>query len=188
MGDIKPYKGAKAKCFPLETDDMTAILDMTIQQSTARLGRPCIYENSKAGLEQFIQKTIDFFEYVNGINQNADMERKLIPDIENWAVYLGITRNTLLNYEQRGVDWRDCIQFYKNAISAIKKQLALTYKIPPVVYVFDATNNHGYVNSNEFKLTPTQAQETATDALERELIQRGLVWDEDTKEYRPMEV
>ncbi len=187
MSDVKPYKGAKAKCLPVETDDMTAILDMTIEQSTTRLGRPCVYANDDAGLAEFTQKTVDFFKYVNEINQNADMERKLIPDIENWAVYLGITRNTLLNYEQRGVAWRDCIQFYKNAISAIKKQLAMTYKIPPMVYVFDATNNHGYVNSNEFKLTATQAPETATDALEREIMQRGLVWDEKTKEYKPEE-
>lgn len=185
MNDVKPYKGAKAKCLPVETDDMTAILDMTIEQCTTRLGRPCVYANDQAGLELFNQNTIEYFKYVHAVNQNADMERKLIPDIENWAVYLGITRNTLLNYEQRGANWRDCIQYYKNAISAIKKQLAMTYKIPPMVYVFDATNNHGYVNSNEFKLTTTQPPETANDALEREIMQRGLVWDEVTKEYKP---
>ena len=53
-----------------------------------------------------------------------------------------------------------------------------------MVYVFDATNNHGYVNSNEFKLTAqTEYVEKDTNALEREIVERGLVWNEETKEF-----
>lgn len=184
--DTKRYKNGTAQCLPLETDDLTAILDMTIQQSTAHMGRPCNYTNDTNGLERFIETTIDYFKYVNRINQNPDMERKLIPDIENWAVYLGITRATLFNYEQRGGRWRECIQYYKNAIASVKKQLALTYKIPPMIYVFDATNNHGYVNSNEFKLTTqTEFIENNVNALEREIVEQGLIWNEQTKEFEP---
>ena len=129
-------------------------------------------------------QTISVKEAVNNINANPDLERKLIPDIENWCVFLGITRQTLFNYERRGPEWYDCIQYYKNAISSVKKQLALNYKIPPMVYVFDATNNHGYVNSNEFKLTAqTEYVEKDTNALEREIVERGLVWNEETKEF-----
>ena len=181
--EIKPYKN-KGTCLPLDTDDMTAILTMTIAKSNERLGRPFHYPPSNQGLETFIQNTIDYFEYVNDINSNPELERKLIPDIENWCVFLGITRQTLFNYERRGPEWYDCIQYYKNAISSVKKQLALNYKIPPMVYVFDATNNHGYVNSNEFKLTAqTEYVEKDTNALEREIVERGLVWNEETKEF-----
>ena len=181
--EIKPYKN-KGTCLPLDTDDMTAILTMTIAKSNERLGRPFHYPPSNQGLETFIQNTIDYFEYVNDINANPDLERKLIHDIENWCVLLGITRQTLFNYERRGPEWYDCIQYYKNAISSVKKQLALNYKIPPMVYVFDATNNHGYVNSNEFKLTAqTEYVEKDTNALEREIVERGLVWNEETKEF-----
>lgn len=187
MGEVKPYKGAKAKCLPIEADDMTAILDMAIGQATARVGRPCVYSPDKEGLEQFINKSIDYLEYVKAVNQDKEAEQRLIPDIENWAVFMGITRNTLLNYEQRGAEWRDCIQLYKENIAAVKKQLALKFKIPPVIFALDFTNNHGYVNSNEFKLTATHAPETAAEALERELMQKGLVWDEETKEFKPEE-
>lgn len=184
--EIKPYKN-KGTCLPLETDDMTAILKMTIDKSVEHCGRPYHYAPTPQGLEQLIQNTIDYFEYVNSINANPELERKLIPDIENWCVFLGITRQTLFYYEKRGAEWFDCIQYYKNAISSVKKQLALNYKIPPMVYVFDATNNHGYVNSNEFKLTAqTESIDKDTNALERKIAERGLVWNEDTKEFEPI--
>lgn len=185
---MQPYKDAHAKCLPLETDDMSALLDMTIERCTARLGRPCHYTNDKKGLDDFINCTTEYFEYVNNINKNPDMERKLIPDIENWAVYLGITRQTIFHYEQRGGEWEQTISYYKNAIASIKKQLALNYKIPPMIYVFDATNNHGYVNSNEFKLTTpiTEEYDRQSNILEREIKERGLIWNDETKEYEPM--
>lgn len=151
--ELKQYKNSKSgRCLPLETNDLTAILNMAIEQSVARKGRPCAYPDNEMGLEIFSQKTIDYFEYINNINQNPDIENKLIPDIENWALFLGITRNSILNYEQRGKEWADTIAYYKNAIASIKKQLSLNYKVPPVIAMFDLVNNHGYVNSSEFKL------------------------------------
>jgi len=187
--ELQQYKGHKsAKCLPLECDDTTAILTMIIDKSTARMGRPCQYSNDKRGLEEFVQNTIEYFEYVNTVNSNPDLDKKLIPDIESWAVYLGITRNTILNYEQRGGNWLDVIQFYKNAIASVKKQLALTFKVPPMIMAFDFTNNHGYCNTNEFKLTTeVKTPDTDTNRLERELVERGLVWDEERKEFVPVE-
>ena len=186
--ELQRYKDAKAKCLPMEPDDTTAILDMIIDKSTERMGRPCQYANDRKGLESFIQNTVSYFEYVNAINSNEDMDKKLIPDIESWAVYLGITRATIFNYEQRGNEWREVIAYYKNAIASIKKQLALTFKIPPMIMAFDFTNNHGYCNTNEFKLTAeVKSADTETNKLERELVERGLVWDEDKKEFVPVE-
>lgn len=186
---LQQYKTHKsAKCLPLETDDTTAILDMIIDKSTSRMGRPCQYSNDKRGLESFIQGTVDYFEYVNAVNSNEDMERKLIPDIESWAVYLGITRATIFNYESRGNDWKDTIQYYKNCIGAVKKQLALNFKIPPMIMAFDFTNNHGYLNTTEYKLTAkVESADTDTNQLEREIVERGLVWDEERKEFIPSE-
>ncbi len=186
--EIKPYKTKnKGECLPLEKDDLTAILTLTIDTSIKNMGRPHHYAPNTQGLDDFIQTTIDYFEYVNTLNSNQELERKLIPDIENWCVFLGITRKTLFNYEQRGNEWQECIQYYKNAIGSGKKQLALNYKIPPMIYVFDATNNHGYVNSNEFKLKTTVDTEiTKEKELQGAIDQLGLVWDEELHEYRPM--
>ena len=56
-----------------------------------------------------------------------------------------------------------------------------------MIYVFDATNNHGYVNSNEFKLTATVDTEiTKEKELQSAIDSLGLVWDEETKEYKPV--
>lgn len=186
--EVQKYKTKnKGECLPLEKDDLTAILTLAIDTSIKNMGRPHHYPPNKAGLEDFIQTTIDYFEYVNVLNSNDSLERKLIPDIENWCVYLGITRKTLYNYEQRGSEWGDCIQYYKNVIGSVKKQLALNYKIPPMIYVFDATNNHGYVNSNEFKLTATVDTEiTKEKELQSAIDSLGLVWDDETKEYKPV--
>ena len=191
---LVPYEGKKGKrsgrgvkqCLPLETNDMTAILNMTIEVSTKRAGRPAEYPNTKQGLDEFIQCTIDYFEYVNTVNANPDLERKLIADIESWSVFLGITRQTLWIYEQRGGEWADCIQYYKNAIGAVKKQLALNYKIPPMIYVFDATNNHNYVNSTEFKLDNNGGQLITATADETARVS-DLIWSDITKRYEPME-
>jgi len=197
MSDLVPYEGKKKKtkgsgtklCEKLETDDMTAILDMVIDTSIKRMGRPAEYPFTAAGLEAFTQSTIDYFEYVNSVNMNPDLERKLIPDVENWAMYLGITRRTLLTYERRGGEWQSRIEYFKNAIGAVKKQLAMTYKIPPMVYVFDATNNHGYVNSNEFKLTQGKTEENSGRAnLEEQLKAAGVIWNDEKGEFEPREV
>lgn len=192
---LVPYEGKKKKtsgsgtklCERIETDDMTAILNMAIDVSNSRMGRPAEYPYTTEGLDRFINKTIDYFEYVNTINANPELERKLIPDIENWAMFLGITRQTIWSYQQRGKEWRDMIDYYKNAIAAVKKQLAMNYKIPPMVYVFDATNNHGYVNSNEFKLTQSSPETEHKDNIDEQLKAAGLVWNEDLQEFEPME-
>ena len=64
-----------------------------------------------------------------------------------------MTRRTILTYEkQRGENWRNFIEQVKNAIAACKKELAFHQQIPPVVAMFDLTNNHSYVNTSEFKI------------------------------------
>lgn len=171
----------------IETDDMSAILDMAIDVSTARAGRPAEYPNTTAGIENFINKTIDYFEYVNSINANPELERKLIPDIENWAMYLGVTRQTIWSYQQRGKEWKDMIEYYKNVIAAVKKQLAMNYKIPPMVYVFDAVNNHNYLNSTEFKMKVNKPETERKDNIDEQLKAAGLIWNEELQEFEPME-
>ena len=44
------------------------------------------------------------------------------------------------------------IEQTKNAIAACKKELAFHQQIPPVVFMFDACNNHSYTNTSEFKV------------------------------------
>lgn len=180
----------KGEYLPLAKDDTTAILNMAIESIKSRGGRPAEYPQTEQGLQTFRDKTIEYLQYVNEVNSQNDFEKGIIPDIESWATFLGITRQTIFNYEQRGGEWLQTIQQFKNAIATIKKQLAMTYKIPPMVFVFDATNNHGYVNSNEFHLIPEQATQSKDMqqrvALEQEIKEAGLVWNEQTGQFEEM--
>lgn len=194
--ELIPYEGKKKKtsgsgtklCKPLETDDMTAILDMAIEQSTARMGRPAEYPHTPQGLDNFINKTIDYFEHINAVNANPELATKLIPDIESWSVFLGVTRVTLWSYQNRGGEWKDTIEYYKGVITATKKQLAFNYKIPPVVFVFDACNNSGYANTSEFKITEQKTAENEKQAnIDEQIKAAGLIWNETLGTFEPRE-
>lgn len=182
--ELQNYKGKAGKgvkkCEPLLTGDLTATTDLILNSIEINGGHMRGYPNTTAGLEMFRANCIDFFRYVAELNANPDIERKLIPDIEAMCTYIGIARATLFTYEKRGTEWKSTIQYFKNVIATAKKQLALNHKIPPVVWIFDAKNNHGYNDIGE------QEQNEATDRIEEELTQAGLAWDEATGEFVPI--
>lgn len=142
----------------IDKDDLEAVLDMGV---ASLRGQKPKYPETQSGLELFKQTTYEYFEYVQKCNKEDEREHKLIPDVESWAVFLGITRMTLLTYEKtRNKEWQDFILRGKDLITAAKKQLIFRQKIPAVIGIFDLTNNSGYVNASEFKIKPdAQIQE-----------------------------
>lgn len=184
--EIKPKEYKRFHPEPIESgSSLDAVLSMTID--SLKIGRPPAYADTAAGLEEFKQATIDYFQFVRDTNANPDMDKMLVPDIESYTTFLGITRNTLLAYEkQRGSDWQDFIKLTKNAIAAAKKELAFHQQIPPVIAMFDLTNNHSYVNSNEFKIEAISDKAPEKQlTLEEQLQKSGLVWSEERGEYIP---
>ena len=111
------------------------------------------YPNTDEGLELFKAKSLEYVEYIKQVNASEGVERELIPDIEGWSAYLGTNRTTINRYARRSEKWKQTIENFKNGIASIKKQMALYGTIPPVMAIFDLTNNHGYVNSSEFKVS-----------------------------------
>lgn len=147
----------KLKDIPIVADDLNAVLELSIR--SIKMGRPAKFNDNAQGLEDFKQASIDYLEHVRNVNNSPDNENHLIPDIESWATYLGTTRATILAYEKtRSDEWKEFIALIKGSITACKKQLAFRQKIPTVLALFDLTNNSGYVNSSEFKLSTEQAQ------------------------------
>lgn len=145
-------KYSKADTEPGEMADLGALLDVSIEQIGSReIGRPPTYPNTEDGLKDFLEATRRYFEYIK--DANSVNEEKLYPDIEGWAVFIGITRQTILSYAKRNEAWQEAIEYIKDAILAAKKQLAFRFKIPPVVFLNDISNNHGYLNTSEFKIT-----------------------------------
>lgn len=171
-------------------NDLNAVLNdgvRTIQALRARGGRPAVYPPTKEGLDAFLENCSEYFRKINAINENPDLEKLVVPDIEGLCVHLGITRQTLHIYgTTRGDDWREGIALVKTCVASAKKQLAHTFRTPPTFAIFDFTNNHAYFNTSEFRLhmddTPRRIEETS---LENKLEAQGLVWDEERQEFVP---
>lgn len=149
----------------IEPDDLTALTELAVTSLKRHGGKPAKFENSESGLALFMQKSQDFFEYVNDINGALEPQKRLIPDIEAWTCFLGITRQTLSDYSRRNQQWQDAIEMIKNAILMGKKQLAMRNRIPQMIAVFDWANNHAYRNTSEFHLVAEKPQEEATPRI-----------------------
>ena len=162
MGTIRTYN--KGECQTLDGDDLQAITTLTVTCLKEHKGVTAKYPNTPQGLADFVQRSQSFFEYCNEINADLEPDKRIIPDIEAWCLYLGIVRSTLHEYGKRSDTWRNAIDIVKTAIMSAKKQLAMRGKIPQMIAVFDWTNNHGYVNTNEFRLVAEQP-ENATRIL-----------------------
>lgn len=130
---------------------MLAAFAANILRTTGYRGT-AVYPDDDAGFKAFCDTTVSFFENLEAANQNREIKQQLIPDIELWACYLGLSRQSVWIYEKRGGRWAEYIRRVKDLIAAGKKQLALHGTIPSLLAVFDLVNNHGYQNTNEFKL------------------------------------
>lgn len=130
----------------------------------------CKYDNTPEGLEQFKKAVQGYFDFI--VRANTGNEKGVCADVEGLCVSLGITRQTLLNYRSRSEEWETYIDFVKENILSMKKQFAFAGKIPPVTFVFDATNNHGYYNTSSFDRERLQPKNEISKALTFEDIKR----------------
>ncbi len=159
MSDIKTTYN-KGSYLGLEPDDLTALTKLAVTSLKTHGGHIAKYEFSQEGLEQFVQKSAEFFEFCNEVNATLEPNQRLIPDIESWCCFMGITRTTLLKYTQRNQQWCEAIEMIKEGIAMAKKQLGMRNKIPQMVLVFDLANNHNYKNTSEFHLSAEQPEAT----------------------------
>ena len=74
-----------------------------------------------------------------------------IPDTEILCKYLNVNRSTLWRWEidEDNSNLCNLIKNVKNDIFAYKKQLAMRGKMNATIFIFDAKNNHGYVDKIE---------------------------------------
>lgn len=171
----------------INPDDIQPINSMICACVKNTKGRPAIYPNNDNGLDSFVQNSINYFEYVENANsQIEEPKRQLILDIDSWCVYLGISRNTLKEYQQRSESWNKTISYFRDVIGSSKKQLAMHGLIPTVMAIFDLSNNHNYYNVSEYKLTTesaTKKPEEDRKSLEERVAEAGLVWDSEREEW-----
>lgn len=139
-------------------------------------------ERGKGGRPRKLETVEEFREvaerYINYIKDRALDGVRLVPDIEGFCAFAGISRETLNNWETaRPGAYSDTIKIFKNTIAAYKKQLAFSGEIPPIVFATDFNNNHGYTQAAQ-KIdlnVGKQAQElpTVADIVQRLPVETG---------------
>jgi len=134
---------------PVEADETRAMIEMVKRQFLS----PKVRARRKyPDLEDFKAVIVEYFNYIADSN---DAGSNLIPDVEGFCTFAGISRETLNDWQRtRPGEFAETIGDLKNAIAACKKQLALRGKIPPIVFATDFNNNHGYTQKQTVELQP----------------------------------
>ena len=198
MDKLYPYEDTsryrRSTPAPRVHGDLADSLDLTIScldEFKRRGGVTAKYPPDDDGLQMFIDVTRDYFTTLRECNTSGE-DFKVVPDIESWCAFLGISRQTLMTYNRRGGAWSETIEYLKTCICSCKKSLADRGKIPPMVAIFDMINNHHYLNTSEFRIstqveqspmTITRTSEEIMAQYDRNLLEEyGLIESEDNNE------
>ena len=100
---------------------------------------------NKGGRPRKLETVEEFTEvaekYILYIKDRAAEGVRLVPDVEGFCSFAGISRETLNNWETaRPGAYSDTIKRLKTSIAAFKKHLAFAGKIPPIVFATDMNN------------------------------------------------
>lgn len=166
-------------------DDISALLDVGIK---AVGGKPAKYPATEEGLQAFRDGIVGFFQYIDQKNSELngiEGTSRLVPDIEGMCTFLHISKPTFYAYKERGGEWTSVAELATTTIAAIKKQLSFSYKIPPMLAVFDLCNNHSYLNTNQFIITAQNSAEKQEEVMVDRLEENNLIWDAQKGEYVP---
>lgn len=150
---------------PTEAEQTAALCDIFLkgflqieetegeQEGKRKPGRPRKYET----IEEFTEIAQKYILY---IRDRAAEGVRLIPDIEGFCSFAGISRDSLNDWERtRPGEYSDTIKRFKTGIAAYKKQLALNGKIPALVFATDFNNNHGYTQQQNIEITAARKLE-----------------------------
>lgn len=150
---------------PVEGGEMVAMLKMAQNSCKKLMGRPPTFQS----VEELQEAIEAYWDYIVKANENGGT---IFPDAEGLAMYLGVSRETVNEWERSNYkNFSATIKTTKNAIAACKKQLALANKIPQLVWVTDFNNNHGYVQKQEVTVAPVNplGEQVDQKALESKL-------------------
>lgn len=169
------YKKTSWSVEPVTPDDLTASVEMIIESLDRHKSNKAKYDASETGLKRFQEETEQYFRHILKVNADKPEEsHNLIPSVEAWCLYVGISRVTLMKYRQRGGEWEEYIERIKNGIISVKLQLTSTGKLPAIIYMFDACNNgNAYYNTGEYKL-PQQREYTESKQLSNSEIMKQI--------------
>lgn len=123
------------------------IADALGQIRTVSRGGAHPYSMPKFASGAELQGAIDaYWDFIYRVNTDG---RKIYPDVEGLASFLRVARSTMMNWKRGEVnrEFAPIVETALNDIAAVKKQLALGGNLPPLVYLNDMQNNHGYLSN-----------------------------------------
>lgn len=113
--------------------------------------------------EEAIQRTEDYFM--------SCAQRGVRPTVEEYALALGIHRQTLWNWvvgNQRGPVDPDVVRRAKDFIAAYDARMVTDGKLNPVTYIFRAKNYYDMKDTQDVVVTPNQFEGRSKEDIIRE--------------------
>lgn len=108
-----------------------------------------------------------------------------VPDVEGFCDYIDSYRQLFMEYEKKP-EYSTTVKKIKNWMYYRKKQLAMSGKINAAVYIFDAKNNHDYVDKveQEIRQDVTSKGEQIHTGIDSDMLSQFLMGvNKDTKRW-----
>ncbi len=100
-----------------------------------------------------------FIDYIDHLKSQAEREIDIIPDIEGFCTYIGISRQKWKDLKGKK-DFSGLVEIINTSISGTQKQYGLKGIIPPLVLAMNFNNNFGYLSNVSALEIRQNAQET----------------------------
>lgn len=112
-----------------------------------RVGNVARYPNIES-LERKIN------EYWIFVLEERSKGHDVIPDVEHFASFLGVSRYTLIEWKRNNKNgFSDPLEMAFNDIAAVKNQLVMHGELNPMTWVAMMNNNHGYTQNNKLEIS-----------------------------------
>lgn len=131
---------------------------------------------SKSDVEQIQERVGQYFRFCE--------EQDLKPSVEGLALALGVTRQTLWNWEQDlNSQAGQIVSRAKLLINALLTNFTLNGKISFSYTIWLQKNHFGYSDTKTVELVPKS--DSSNISLEQQVDDAGLVWDDELGEFVP---
>jgi len=87
-----------------------------------------------------------FIDYIDHLREQAEREIDIIPDIEGFCTYIGISRAKWKDLQGKK-NFSALTEVVNTSIAGIQKQYGLKGIIPPLVLAMNFNNNFGYLSN-----------------------------------------
>lgn len=155
----KETKKEKEKRGGMSREENLAMYDDMLYGMGARQsddGQRILAQQRSIDTAQDIQ--ILYIDYLDHLRENAERGIDIIPDVEGFCSYIGISRRKLRELEGK-TDFSYQISRIKTSIASAQKLIGMKGGIPPLVLAMNFNNNFDYLSSvNSLEIRQNSAE------------------------------